>query len=271
VLTLLALGGGLAWWLMRFRHARMEEKLALQQQRGELAHLGRVASMSELSGSLAHELNQPLTAILSNAQAAQRFMAEDPPDLAEVRDILTDIVQEDRRAGEVIRRMRGMLKKGETVLEVLQLDALAEEVLAMIRSDIVARNVSVTTELQPGLPPVHGDRIQFQQVILNLIVNACDAMTDTPDADRVLTVTASAAEGVVALTVRDRGHGLEAGAEERIFAPFYTTKTGGLGMGLAICRSILTAHAGRLAAHNHPDGGAVLRMELPAYTEKPHD
>lgn len=269
VLLLLAAGGGFVWWLLRFRHARMEEKLALQQQRGELAHLGRVASLSELSGSLAHELNQPLAAILSNAQAAQRFLDQEPPDLAEVRDILTDIVAEDRRAGEVIRRMRGMLKKGETVLEPLALPALAEEIIGMIHSDLVARNVEVETEFAAALPPVHGDRIQLQQVILNLLINACDAMADTPVPGRRLRVATTVEQGRVVLTVHDRGHGLTAGAEEKIFEPFYTTKSGGLGMGLAICRSIVTAHGGRLTAQNHPDGGALLRMELPPHQAAP--
>jgi signal transduction histidine kinase/ligand-binding sensor domain-containing protein len=271
VILLIALGGGFVWWLMRFRHARMEEKLAFQQQRGELAHLGRVASMSELSGSLAHELNQPLTAILSNAQAAKRFMDQDPPDFEEVREILNDIVNEDRRAGEVIRRMRGMLKKGETVMEVLPLNVLTEEVLGMIRSDLVAKNISVTADLAPALPPVCGDRIQLQQVILNLLVNACDAMTDTPSENRMLTIFSSAGDGGVLLAIRDQGHGLGAGAEEKVFAPFYTTKSGGLGMGLAICRSILHAHGGRLTAQNHSGGGAVFRVELPAHVEKAHD
>jgi two-component system, LuxR family, sensor kinase FixL len=267
VLLLLSLGGGFVWWLLRFRHARMEEKLALQQQRSELAHLGRVASLSELSGSLAHELNQPLAAILSNAQAARRFLDQSPPDLDEVREILTDIAAEDRRAGEVIRRMRRMLKKGETVMEPLPVNTLAEEVLDMIRSDLVARNVSAVTDFAPALPPVQGDRIQLQQVILNLLVNAGEAMTDTPAARRILRVVTAAEAGRVVLTVQDHGHGLAGGVEEKVFEPFYTTKSGGLGMGLALCRSIVTAHGGRLKAMNHPDGGALLRMELPALPE----
>lgn len=245
-----------------------ERKRAEQEtlrQRSELAHLSRVASLSELSGSLAHELNQPLAAILGNAQAALRFMDRDPGNVAEVREILTDIAGQGRRAGEVIRRMRGMLKKEEPMMEALHLPALAGEVLGLIRSDLVARHVVVITDFAVIPPPVLGDRIQLQQVILNLCLNACDAMGDAAAGQKSLTVSTLQVPGLAVLHIKDRGHGLASGTEEIIFDPFHTTKPDGLGMGLPICRSILTAHGGRLTAENHPDGGALFRMELPAH------
>ncbi len=235
----------------------------------ELAHLGRVASLSELSGSLAHELNQPLAAILSNAQAALRFMEHDPPAAAEVREILTDIVGQGRRAGDVIRRMRRMLKKGELAMELLDPASLTEEVLSLMKSDLVAKNVRVTTHY-PGDPlRVYGDRIQLQQVLLNLLANACEAMAGSSRDRRTIIVDLSGADGRMSLCVKDQGHGLTPGTEEKIFDPFHTTKADGLGMGLAICRSILTAHGGKLSAENHPEGGAVFRVELPLHEAEP--
>ena len=167
---------------------RKRAELELQEQRRELTHLSRVAILGELSGALAHELNQPLTAILSNAQAAQRFLAQEPLDLAEVRDILGDIVDEDKRAGEVIRRLRALLKKGETQLQALDLNEVASEALALAHADFVSRGVMVSSELAPGLPAVRGDRVQLQQVLLNLIVNACDAMSASEPGERRLTI-----------------------------------------------------------------------------------
>lgn len=247
---------------------RKQVERELLRQRGELAHLGRVASMSELSGSLAHELNQPLAAILSNAQAALRFMDREPQDAAEVRDILTDIVGQGRRAGDVIRRMRGMLKKGELAMEALDPAMLAEEVLSLMRSDLVARNIAL--EMHFPAPPltVYGDRIQLQQVLLNLLANACEAMAGSPPDRRTITVDIGESGGSSVLCIKDQGHGLTPGSEGKIFDPFHTTKAEGLGMGLAICRGILTAHGGRLTAKNGPVGGAIFCMELPLHGTK---
>ena len=259
--------------LMRGVSINVTERKRAEQdtlrQRSELAHLSRVASLSELSGSLAHELNQPLAAILGNAQAGLRFMDRDPGNVEEVREILTDIAGQGRRAGEVIRRMRGMLQKGEPLMEEVHLPALAGEVLGLIRSDLLARHVEVVTDFEMPSPPVLGDRIQLQQVMLNLFLNACDAMTGTAEGGKLLTISTPLVPGLAVLHVKDRGHGLTPGTEEVIFDPFHTTKPDGLGMGLPICRSILTAHGGRLTAENHPDGGALLRMELPAHQGQP--
>jgi signal transduction histidine kinase len=234
----------------------------LQRQRGELAHLSRVATLGELSGSLAHELNQPLAIILSNAQAAQRLLAQEPPDLAEVRDILNDIVVADRRAGQVITRLRALLKRGEAERQALDLSVLIDEVLALVRSDLVARGVSIAKSRATRLPPVSGDHIPLQQVLLNLLTNACDAMADNPPGERRVIIQAAAEGPVIHVTIRDSGCGLP-DDPERIFEPFYTTKPHGLGMGLPICRTIIGAHGGRLWAEKNPDRGTTFHLELP--------
>ncbi|HMO67008.1 MAG TPA: histidine kinase dimerization/phospho-acceptor domain-containing protein, partial [Verrucomicrobiota bacterium] len=188
--------------------ARRRSEDELQALRGELAHLARVATLGELSGSLAHELNQPLASILSNAQAAQRLLAQEPPDLAEMLDILADIVSEDRRAGDVIRRLRTLLKRGEPERRPLALSEVIGEALALMRSDLVARGVAVSRDLAEPLPPVSGDRVPLQQVLLNLVTNACDAMAANVPGERRLTVTARRAGPSVRVSVRDEGHGL---------------------------------------------------------------
>lgn len=234
------------------------------RQRHELAHLSRVATLGELSGSLAHELNQPLAIVLSNAQAAQRLLAQPQPDLAEVREILNDIVSEDRRAGEVIKRLRALLKHGEANLQPLSLEQVAGEVLALMRSDLIDRGVTVERAFDRGVPAVSGDSVQLQQVLLNLMLNACDAMAHNTPHERPLRVAVQQVDGFVRLSLQDRGCGLPEGETERIFAPFFTTKREGLGMGLAICRSIATAHGGRLTAETSAPPGTTFHLELPA-------
>jgi len=244
------------------RARRMELEAA--RQRDELAHLSRVAMLGALSGSLAHELNQPLAAILSNAQAAQRFLARDPADTDQVREILADIVKSDRRAGEVIRRLRALLKNEEAVHVAQDLNAVVREVLELMHSDFLNRRVTVRTELAPGLPPVSGDRIQLQQVLLNLLLNGCDAMEGAAG-ERLLTVrTDRAANGDARVCVADRGAGIPPAELERIFEPFVTSKPHGMGLGLAVSRTIVQAHAGRLWAANNADGGAIFCFSLPA-------
>jgi len=218
--------------------------------------MGRVAILGELSGSLAHEVNQPLAAILSNAQAAQRFLNQNPPNTAELREILIDIVEEDRRAGEVIRRIRSLLKKGDVEFQSLDINKLVQQVIGLMRSDLVARNVSVRTQFTPYLPLAKVDPIQIQQVLMNLILNGCDAMQDTAAAEReLLIITEQDSSEQVRVAVVDRGVGLAGPMLERIFEPFVTTKPNGLGMGLALCRSIIIAHQGRIwAARNDGRG-----------------
>jgi C4-dicarboxylate-specific signal transduction histidine kinase len=248
--------------------ARKQAELEVQQQRGELAHLSRVTMLGELSGSLAHELNQPLTAILSNAQAAQRFLAHDNADLNEVRDILADIVAEDKRAGEVIRRLRLLLKKGEVQHQPFNLNEVVREVLKLVRSDFVNQGVAAQADLAPALPEVNADRVQLQQVLLNLVMNACDAMAGGPVGDHKLIIrTELAGSEGIRVSVADRGVGLAPDNLEKVFEPFFTTKVQGMGLGLSVCRTIITAHGGKLWAANNPERGATFHFTLPASTE----
>ena len=247
---------------------RRQAEMEAQRNREEIAHLSRVAMLGELSGALAHELNQPLTAILSNAQAALRFLAGEDYDLDEVRDILKDIVADDRHAGEVIRRLRVLLKKGEFQLQPLDVNEVVQDVLNLVRTGLLNHGIGVQTDFATNLPPVKGDRVQLQQVLLNLIVNASDAMTGTVPADRQMTVRTAAADGYVRVSVADRGIGIAPEVLAQMFNSFFTTKANGLGLGLPISRSIISAHGGRLTGTNNPDGGATFEFVLPVDDER---
>jgi two-component system, LuxR family, sensor kinase FixL len=235
------------------------------RQRNEMAHLSRVSTLGELSGSIAHELNLPLSAILSNAQAAQRVLAHGDADLAEVRDILNDIVSEDKRAGEVIHRLRQWLKKGEVQQHALRLNEVVRDVLKLMRSDLINQKVTVDTELARHLPAVTGDPVQLQQVLLNLVVNACDAMTDCNAPERRLLIRTGIenGSGAVIVSVTDRGGSIPEEKIEQIFEPFFTTKAKGMGLGLSVCRTIIAAHRGKLWATNNADCGATFHFSLP--------
>ncbi|MGZ9006348.1 MAG: sensor histidine kinase, partial [Burkholderiales bacterium] len=244
---------------------RRQTELELQEERAELAHVARVSLMGELAASLAHELNQPLTAILSNATAGLRFMSREPLDLDEVREILRDIIEADKRAAEVIRHMRALIKKDEAVeFALLDLSALIVDVLALVHSDALMQSVRLCHELEDCLPPVRGDRIQLQQVMLNILLNALDAYRDCPPEDRTIIVRAeSVKDRMNRVSVSDRGKGLRDEELAKVFEPFYTTKREGLGMGLSISRSIIESHGGRLSARNNPDRGATFYFTLP--------
>jgi PAS domain S-box-containing protein len=245
--------------------SRKLAQLEVERQRNELTHLSRVTMLGELSGSLAHELNQPLTAILANAQAAERFLARDGADLAEVRAILADIVEEDKRAGEVIRRLRLLLRKGEVERQPLSISEVVRDALELMRGDLVNRSVALAAELPPGLPPAVGDRVQIQQVVLNLVANACDAMEVLEPRDRRLGVrTDAGAGGWLRVSIADCGPGLPPEVIERVFEPFFTTKSHGLGLGLSVCRTIVAAHGGELGAAGNADGGVTFHFTLPA-------
>ena len=243
--------------------ARKQAELEAARQRQDLAHFARVTTLGELSCSLAHELTHPLTAILSNAQAAQRFLARDDADLDEVREILNDIVTEDQRAGEVIHRLRLLLKKGEPQerYDDVDLNEVVRDVLKLMRNDLINQNVTVDTDLAQSLPAVIGDRVQLQQVLLNLVLNACEAMADCTE--RRLLIASKLENGTVRVSVTDRGGGVSEGKREQVFERFFTTKKEGMGLGLSICRTIINAHRGEIWATNNGDGGATFHFSVP--------
>jgi PAS domain S-box-containing protein len=232
--------------------------------RDDLAHITRVAVLGELTSSLAHEVNQPLTAILSNAQAALRFLVQDQPDLNELAEILQDIIRDDNRAAEVIRKIRSMLKKEESSFESVSMNTIIEETLNVVRNDIALMSVTIEKNLDPSLPVVQADRIQLQQVILNLVLNAADAMKETaPNLRRLIVRTQKQDDHCVLVSVIDVGSGIREVQVSRLFDPFYTTKDGGLGMGLAISRNIIMAHKGAIWAENNPEYGATFSFTVP--------
>ncbi|MEW6440093.1 MAG: ATP-binding protein [bacterium] len=235
------------------------------QRREEFAHMARVATLGELTASLAHEINQPLTAILSNAQAAQRFLTLAAPDISEVRQILGDIVRDDRRAAEVVRNLRALIRKKEPCHELLDLNQAIREVIVLTRGEALLAELSVTTELSPDLKRVRGDHGQLQQVILNLILNSAAAMRNTPkDRRKIIVRTEMQDKGTVRVSLTDFGAGIDENNLERLFEPFYTTKSDGLGMGLSISQRIIKAHGGIMQASNNPAGGATFSFSLPA-------
>ena len=253
---------GVSMDITRQKQAAAEAQL----QREELAHLSRVATVSALSGSLAHELGQPLSSILINARAGQRCMSQDAPDLVELRAIFADIVSADTRAGAIIESLRTMLRRGQVALQPVSVNESLEDLLRLTRSDLIARGVSVSQLTTDDLPAARTDRVQLQQVLLNLIVNACDAMESNPPEDRHLTLTTLVTQNEIRIGVLDCGVGLP-GDIESLFQPFHTTKHGGLGMGLSICRTMVTSHGGRLWAERRPERGAAFYVGLPLANE----
>jgi two-component system sensor kinase FixL len=249
--------------------ARKQGELEAVRLRQDLTHIGRVSALGELTASLAHELSQPLTAILSNAQAAQRLVAGDVVDLEKVREILNDIVADDKRAAAVISGLRALLKKGEPEFVRLDLNEIVGAVAWLIRSDTIMRNVSMSLELSPDLPNARGDRVQLQQVVLNLALNGLEAMREPQAGARTLVIrTGRDGAGALRVTVEDSGPGIALKDLGHIFEPLYTTKSEGLGMGLAIVRTIVNAHGGAVGAENNPQGGASFRFTLPVASER---
>ena len=245
---------------------RKQAEAEAQHARQQLAHVGRVSTLGELAGSLAHELNQPLTSILSNAQAGLRFMNSRKPDQKELRSILEDIAEQDQRAGEVISRMRTLMKKGEAQMLPLDLNFVIREVLGLMRMELMFREVTLTTHLLPHLPLIRGDRIQLQQVMLNLAMNACESMNSKHASKHKLTIqTEPLGTSHVQVTVTDAGPGFPKEMLDKPFEPFHTTKPHGLGLGLPICRSIISAHGGRISLANNREGGATVRFALGIY------
>lgn len=233
-------------------------------QRREVAHLMRVSALGELSGAIAHELNQPLTAILSNAQAALMVLAQAPANLADVKEALEEIEMEDTRAGEVIHRLRDLLGKGKSTSPPIDLNDLIGSTLQLLRCEI-GRRIKVSTNLGDHLPPTYGDAVQLQQVVLNFVMNAMDAMSATPVSRRAISVSTRVSEtGRIEAMVADRGPGISPEVRAKVFQPFFTTKDHGLGLGLSICSNIVHSHGGELNLDNNGEGGATARVTLPA-------
>jgi PAS domain S-box-containing protein len=245
--------------------ARKKAELEAQRDRAELSHLSRVALMGEMSASIAHELNQPLAGILSNAAAGQRFLDRGNVDQAEIRELLGDIIADGRRASDVVRGIRGMVKKEQIERRSVDLNEVVMDAVRMASPDAVLRSCTLETSLDPNLRAIDGDPVQLQQVLLNLVINAFDAMRDTPPSRRkVVIATQSNGNGTICTSVRDHGVGISEELRDRLFDPFFSTKSEGLGMGLAIVRSIVEAHGGTITADNVDDGGARFEFVLPA-------
>jgi PAS domain S-box-containing protein len=251
--------------LKRAERARRLSEDALDKARAELTHVARVTTLGVLTASIAHELNQPLSGIITNAQTALRLLAADPPDVDGARETARRTVRDGGRASEVIARLRALLIKKEPTTEPLDLNEATREVIALSSSDLQRKRVILRQQLTDDLPLVNGDRVELQQVILNLLLNASDAMSGIDDLPRELTVSTAKEDGDrVRLTVRDAGAGLDLENTDRLFEPFYTTKSGGMGMGLSVSRSIIERHRGRLWAERNSGPGAAFTFSIPA-------
>ena len=255
-----------AGFISALLHANRRRQFAEMQSRERLTELARVVRFStagELTASIAHEINQPLGAILANAETAEAILQSSNPDIAELNDIVKDILQDDRRASEVIRRMRSLLAKAPFELKSLDLNDLVGDTVELLSALAVGRQCELATVITPHALPILGDRIQLQQVILNLIVNGIDAMQDTPRENRIISIRTSRLENFAELSVSDLGPGIPEEKLKEIFEPFFTSKPGGMGMGLSIARTIIEAHHGLIRAKNRDHGGASFRIRLP--------
>ncbi len=242
---------------------RKQSQDALLAAQAELAHAARVATLGELSASIAHEVNQPLAAIVTSGEAGLRWLRRDVPDLNEVAATIGHVVAEGRRAGEIVTRIRTFLKKRSPQQDILQISEIIDEAALLVGRELAKDDVVLTIEVEPGLPPVRGDRIQLQQVLVNLLVNAGQAMSGQ-SGPRIVTLGAGSVAGErLAITVQDTGPGIAPGDLPRLFDAFFSTKNGGMGMGLAICRTTVEAHGGQLSAESVPGSGATFRLTLP--------
>jgi len=241
-----------------------ESERRYHEVRMELAHANRVSTIGQLTASIAHEVKQPVAATVTNAKAALRWLDGQSPNLEEVRQALTRIAKDGDRAAEVIDRIRALIKRAPPRRDRMDINEAIREVIELTRGEAARNGVSVHTDLADGLPLVQGDRVELQQVILNLMVNAVEAMAGIAEGTRSLLISTGNAEtGGVCVAVRDSGPGLAPGTNERLFEAFYTTKPNGLGLGLSICRSIIEAHRGRLWASANTPHGAIFQFTVP--------
>ncbi|AIL10258.1 ATP-binding protein [Stenotrophomonas maltophilia] len=245
-------------------------KAAVQEAQGRLLRVARASTVGELTTSIAHEVNQPLAAIASSAEACQRWLAQDPPNVDKARQTVARILADAHRAGDVIARIRGLTQGAAPERRAFDLNQAVEEMLALSRSELDQHGVAVALLLDADLPPVHADRVQVQQVIGNLILNAVDAMEAIPAADRRLSLLTRRDGQQVSLSVRDRGVGLPADHPERVFDAFWTTKSHGLGLGLSLSRSMIEANDGQIRAERPAGGGACFVFDLPIASDVQH-
>lgn len=247
----------------------ISERKRAEEIKHDMAHASRLAIVGELTASIAHEINQPLGAILSNVDAAELLLESSSASLDEVRQILDDIRKDDVRASEVIRRLRALMRKREIEMQSIDINELISGVLWLVHAESRRRGITVETVLEDDLPNVRGDKVQLQQVILNLILNGMEAMSDLPDAKRLTVSTVLNDDGRVEVAVSDAGHGIPPAQLPRMFEAFYSTKKEGMGLGLSIARSIVESHGGRVGAENSPSGGAIVRFTLPIEMPQP--
>ena len=269
VTAVILVQAGLISVLLREHRRRKFAEVQSRQRMAELAHVNRFSTAGELTASIAHEINQPLGSILTNAETADAILKSQRPDIAalpdivELKDIVNDILQDDRRATEVIRRMRSLLKKAPFELKSFDLNDLVRDTVEFLSSLAVGRKVELVSRITPEALPILGDHIQLQQVILNLVMNGIDAMRDTPSENRIITIRTSRVEKFAELSVSDRGPGIPEDKLKEVFEPFFTSKAEGMGMGLSIARTIIEAHQGLIWAKNRDHGGATFRIRLP--------
>ncbi len=263
VAAVILLQAGLITALLREHRRRQLAEVQSRLRMAELARVMRFSTAGELTASIAHEINQPLGSILTNAETADAILKSSNPDIAELKDIVKDILQDDRRASEVILRMRSLLKKAPFELKNFDLNDVVHETIGVIFSPAGRRKVELISLVTPDALPILGDRIQLQQVILNLVVNGIDAMKDTPSENRIITIRTSRVEEFAELSVSDRGSGIPEDKFKEVFEPFFTSKAEGMGMGLSIARTIIEAHNGSIWAKNRDHGGASFRIRLP--------
>jgi signal transduction histidine kinase len=260
IIAVLLAQAGLIVALLAEHRRRQRAEVQSRQRMAELVHVNRIATAGELTASIAHEINQPLGAILTNAETADAILNSSSPDVAELKDIVKDILRDDRRAAEVIRRMRSLLKRAPFELKSLDFNDLVGETVELVLA--VGRKVELAGVITRDALPILGDRIQLQQVILNLVANGIDAMKDTPTENRIISIRTARTDKFAELTVSDRGSGIPEDKLKEVFEPFYSSKAEGMGMGLSISRTIVEAHNGQIWAENRDHGGATFRIRL---------
>jgi PAS domain S-box-containing protein len=250
------------------KRKKAEEQLT--QIRSELFHASRIGTMGELTAALAHEINHPLGSILNNANAARRYLEQDDIDLDEIRDIINDIISEDRRATGVMQKVRNLMKKTEVGFAPVQINVIIEEVLGLTHSEFIIENVSLSKQLEKDLPQIAGERIQLQQVFINLIMNAIDAMKESKMKKLHVSTAQHDAENII-ICLKDSGTGIDESKKDSLFKPFFTTKKKGMGMGLSVTRTIINSHRGDTWAENNKEAGASFFVKLPIYKERSHE